>query len=237
MSRIPSDDLHGSQSEETLVTSPSGSPVTITEHATSSELATTDGLTQDIYTVGESVDPITGNPAPLHGIMVEFDETEPLMRAAHAVREAGYTRMDSYTPMPVEGLTAAMGWRDKLIPLLMLIGGFTGCTIAVLLQYSGMKWFYPLNIGGKPLNSWPQYIVPAFEMTIYFTAVTGVVSMILLNGLPAPYHPVFNVPGFENASLDRFYLCIESDDPKFDRRETMRFLRGLGGVRVVEVPK
>jgi len=201
-----------------------------------SELAT-NALTQDIYTVGETFDPITGKRAPLHGIMVEFNETEPLIKAAEAVRAAGYTKMDAYTPIPVEGLTAAMGWRDRLIPLLMLLGGFTGCTLAFILQYAGMKWFYPLNIGGKPLGSWPQFIVPAFEMTIYFTAVTGVVSMILLNGFPSPYHPVFNVPDFDTASNDRFFLCIESDDPQFDRAQTMRFLRGLGGLRVAEVPK
>lgn len=227
----------GDSNDDARATSEHATTVETSHSVATSELATRDGMTQDIHTVGESRDPITGNPAPLHGIMVEFEETEPLLKAANAAREAGYTRMDAYSPIPVEGLTAAMGWRDKMVPRLMLLGGFIGCTGGFLLQYAGMKWFYPLNIGGKPLGSWPQFIVPAFEMTIYFTAVTGVLSMILLNGLPSPYHPVFNVPEFEGASSDRFFLCIESDDPRFDRAETMQFLRGLGGVRVAEVPK
>jgi hypothetical protein len=194
-------------------------------------------FTNDVYTVGETFDPITHNPAPLHGIMIEFPESEPLLEAVKKVREAGYSKMDCYSPIPVEGLTEAMGWRDKKVPALMLCGGFTGCISAALLQYAGMAWFYPVNIGGKPLDSWPQYIVPMFEMTILFTALTGVVSMIVLNGLPAFYHPVFNVPGFEGASSDRFFLCLESEDPKFDRAQTLQFARTLGGTRVSEVER
>jgi hypothetical protein len=206
-------------------------------HAHEGHGAPSSELTQDVYTVGETFDPITHNPAPLHGIMVEFTESEPLVQAVRTVRAAGYKKMDCYSPIPVEGLTEEMGWRDKKVPALMLCGGFTGFTLAWLLQYSGMAWFYPVNIGGKPLNSWPQYIVPAFEMTILFTALSGVVSMLVLNGLPSPYHPVFNAPGFEGASSDRFFLCLESEDPKFDRAQTLQFARTLGGVRVSEVER
>lgn len=195
------------------------------------------GLTSDVYTVGETFDPITHNPCDLHGIMVEFEDSEALLEAVRASRRAGYRKMDCYTPIPVEGLTEEMGWRDKKVPALMLCGGLTGFSLAWLLQFSGMAWFYPVNIGGKPLNSWPQFVVPAFEMTILFTALTGVVSMIVLNGLPSPYHPVFNVPGFDAASSDRFFLCLEHGDEKWNRGETLQFARALGGLRVSEVAR
>jgi hypothetical protein len=196
-----------------------------------------DGLTADVYTVGETFDPITHNPCDLHGIMVEYDDSDALIAGVRAARQAGYRKMDCYSPIPVEGLTEEMGWRDKKVPALMLCGGLTGFSLAWLLQFSGMAWFYPVNIGGKPLNSWPQYVVPAFEMTILFTALTGVVSMIVLNGLPSPYHPVFNVPGFEGASSDRFFLCPEEGDELWNRHETLQFARTLGGMRVSEVQR
>ena len=195
------------------------------------------GLTQDVYTVGETFDPITHNPCDLHGIMVEFEDSETLLEAVRSARKAGYRKMDCYSPIPVEGLTDEMGWKDKKVPALMLCGGLTGFTLAWILQFAGMAWFYPVNIGGKPLNSWPQFVVPAFEMTILFTALTGVVSMIVLNGLPSPYHPVFNVPGFDAASSDRFFLCLEHGDEKWNRVETLQFARTLGGLRVSEVAR
>ncbi len=157
--------------------------------------------------------------------------------AVERARAEGYQKMDAFSPMPIEGITDAMGWKDKLVPFLMLCGGFTGFLSALLLQYSGMAWFYPINIGGKPLNSWPMYVVPCFEMTVLFTALTGVVSMIVLNGLPMFYHPMFNVPGFDRASQDRFFLLLESADPKFDHDGTVQFMRTLGAARVAEVER
>ena len=195
------------------------------------------GLTNDIYTVGQVFDPLTGNPTDLHGIMIEFDETQPLIDAVNRAYDAGYRKLDCYSPIPVEGLADAMRFRDKKIPALMFLGGLTGCTLAFFLQVSGLVWFYPVNIGGKPLFSWPQFIVPCFEMTILFTALTGVFSMIVINGLPTLYHPVFNVPGFEAASSDRFFLCLESEDAQFDRDQTLQFARTLGGLRVAEVAR
>lgn len=207
-------------------------PVSSETHAPSET-----GLTSDVYTVGETFDPITHNPCDLHGILVEYEDSEALLEGVRAARRAGYRKMDCYSPIPVEGLTEEMGWKDKKVPALMLCGGFTGFTLAWILQFSGMAWFYPVNIGGKPLNSWPQFIVPAFEMTILFTALTGVVSMIVLNGLPMLYHPVFNVPGFEAASSDRFFLCLEEGDAMWDRRGTLQLARTLGGLRVSEVQR
>ncbi len=212
---------------------PEGAPSETGAATAHSELA----LTEDIYTVGPVFDPLTGNPTDLHGIMIEFDETQPLIDAVNKAYAAGYRKLDCYSPIPVEGLTDAMRFKDKKVPGLMFLGGLTGCSLAFLLQLSGMAWFYPVNIGGKPLFSWPQYIVPCFEMTILFTALTGVFSMIVLNGLPTLYHPVFNVPGFEAASSDRFFLCLESEDANFDRTATLQFARTLGGLRVAEVAR
>lgn len=230
---IPNASLAASEVTHTEVTH---TEVVHTE-AAHAEAAPDAGLTQDVYTVGEVFDPITKNPTHLHGIMVEFEDSEKLLAAVRATRAAGYRKIDCYTPIPVEGLTEEMGWRDKKVPAIMFLGGLTGFTLAWLLQFSGMAWFYPVNIGGKPLNSWPQFVVPAFEMTILFTALSGVVSMIVLNGLPAPYHPVFNTPGFEGASSDRFFLCLEHGDELWNRQGTLQFARTLGGLRVSEVAR
>jgi hypothetical protein len=219
-------------------TTPATPAVATTETAQRSELLPSDaGLTPDVIRLGQTYDPMTGNPTSIFGVSAEFTSAEAVLAAAQQVRAEGYRKVDAYTPMPVEGLTDVLGWRDKLVPFLMLCGGFVGFFSALTLQYSGMAWFYPLNVGGKPLNSWPMYVVPCFEMTVLFTALTGVVSMIVLNGLPQLYHPMFSVPGFERASNDRFFLCIESEDPKFDRDGTLQFMRSLGAVRVAEVER
>jgi len=175
--------------------------------------------------------------SPIYGVTAEYDSPEALMAAAERARQAGYVKMDAYTPFPVEGMSHALGIRDKWILILMLIGGFIGCLNGWLLQYWGSVASYPLNIGGRPLISWPQMVVIMFEATVLTSALTGVFSMIILNGLPQPYHPMFNVPGFERASQDRFFLCIEGDDKKFDLQDTMNFLSGTGALRVAEVAK
>lgn len=171
------------------------------------------------------------------GIAAEFTSPEDILEAARQCREAGYSRMDANTPMPVEGMSEALGIRDKIMPTLMLIAGLTGATCGYFMQWFSFTQSYPLNIGGKPFHSWPQMIVITFECTILLTALTGVFGMLIINGLPMLYHPMFNAPNFEAASQDRFFLSIESRDPKFDQQETKAFLQSLGAVNVSEVER
>jgi hypothetical protein len=175
--------------------------------------------------------------SPIYGITAEYDSPEALMAAAERARKAGYVKMDAFTPFPVEGMSHALDIRDKWILILMLIGGFIGCINGWLLQYWGSVASYPLNIGGRPIISWPQMVVIMFEATVLTSALTGVFSMIILNGLPQLYHPMFNLPGFERASQDRFFLCIEEEDSKFDTQEITRLLESTGALRVAEVAK
>ena len=173
---------------------------------------------------------------PIHGLMAEFENATELVLAAHRAHEAGYRRMDGYTPFPVEGLSEAIGFKKDRVALVVLIGGILGGLSGYLMQYWISVVSYPLNVGGKPLHSWPAFIVVTFEMTVLFAGLAGVFGMLALNGLPMPYHPVFNVPRFALATRDRFFLCIEARDPKFDRVETRRFLESLGGREIAEVP-
>ena len=173
----------------------------------------------------------------IFGIAAEFDDPDVIIEAARKCREAGYSRMDANTPMPLDGMSEALGIKDKIMPALMLIGGLTGCCCGYFMQWFSFTQSYPMNIGGKPFHSWPQMIVISFECTILFTALTGVFGMLILNGLPMPYHPMFNAPNFEAASTDRFFLCIESRDPKFELEATRQFMEQLGAVRVSEVER
>ncbi len=179
--------------------------------------------------------PTTEVAPKIYGVVAEFDNSDALLAAARLAREAGYTKMDAFTPMPIEGLSEVLNFRDKFVPTLMLLGGLTGCTAGYFMQYFAAVHSYPINVGGKPFHSWPQQIVITFEMTILFAALTGVIGMFLLNGLPRPYHSIFNTPNFEAASVDRFFLAIESRDPKFNREDTRQFMQGLGAARVSEV--
>ncbi len=171
----------------------------------------------------------------LYGLMAEFAEADGLLAASEKVRDAGYHDFDAYTPFPIDGLGEAVGHKRSPIPILVFAGGLTGALTAFGMMYSSSVIFYPINSGGRPLNSWPAFIPITFELTILFAALTAVVSMFFLNKLPMPYHPVFNVPAFQRASQDRFFLCIEADDPKFDLAKTRAFLEGLGPEKVSEV--
>lgn len=179
----------------------------------------------------------TKRQSPLYGFMAEFETPEQLLDAAAAARDAGYKTMDAYAPFPVEGLSEALGFRDKRVPALTLIGGFVGGTGGFTLLWWATTIAYPLNIAGRPLFGWPHFIAITFECTVLCAALTGVISMLVLNGLPMPYHPVFNVPAFARASSDRFFLCIEEKDARFSREETMKFLQGLSPIEVSEVER
>ena len=171
----------------------------------------------------------------VYGLMAEFDNPSALVAAAERARLAGYRQMDAYSPIPIEELSEALGLRRTKLPLLVLLGGIAGCIGGFALQYWASVIEYPLNVGGRPFNSWPQFIPVTFETTVLGAALTCFFGMWALNKLPQPYHPVFNVPEFARASTDRFFLCIEAADPRFDAAKTAEFLKGLHPVGVSEV--
>lgn len=174
---------------------------------------------------------------PIHGLMAEFHSPDALLHAAERAHRQGFKRMDAYTPFPVEGLAEALGVHDRRMPLIVLLGGIAGCLGGFFLQYWVAVIDYPLNVGGRPLNSWPAFIPVTFEMTILCAALAAFLGVLALNGLPMPYHPVFNVEQFELASRNRFFLCIESADPTFDRDGTWKFLESLGPDGVYQVER
>jgi hypothetical protein len=171
----------------------------------------------------------------LHGLMAEFDSAEALLRAAERTHAAGYTKKDAFSPFPIHGLAETLGFRERSVAPIVLAGGLTGLTAGWGLEYWTSVIDYPMNIGGRPYNAWVSFIPPAFETTILFASFAAVFGMLLLNGLPRPYHPVFNVRRFERASQDLFFLVVEATDPKFDLEGTRAFLAGLGASSVVAV--
>src|SRR6202023_2585522 len=171
-----------------------------------------------------------------YGIMAEFDSVNALVDAAHRTLAAGYRRIDAYSPFPVEGLAEAIGFDHDEVPLVVLIGGLIGGLTGYLMQYWISVVSYPVNVGGKPYHSWPSFIIVTFEMTILFAGISAVFGMLALNGLPMPYHPVFNVPRFVLASKDRFFLIVFSTDPKYDAKGTRQFLESLHARSISEVP-
>ena len=174
-------------------------------------------------------------PPALYGLMAEFDDPKSLVAAAKRAYAAGYRKMDAYSPYPIEEAWEAIGHHDRRLSPIVLGGGIAGLLTGIGLQEWVHNLAYPVNIAGKPLNSWPQFIPVTFELTILFAAISAVVGMLALNGLPQPYHPVVNVAAFERASRDKFFLIVESEDPKFDRQATADFLKGLSATEVSEV--
>ena len=171
----------------------------------------------------------------IYGLMAEFGDVNTALVAARQTYAAGYRKLDAYSPFPVEELSEAIGFHKNGVALICLIGGLLGGTAAFTLQWWINTISYPINIGGRPLNSWPSFIIVTFEMTILFSGLSAVFGMLALNGLPMPYHPVFNVPQFALATREKFFLCIEATDPQFQREETRRFLEGLEPLSVAEV--
>jgi len=171
-----------------------------------------------------------------HGLIAEFKGHEELLEAARAAYRAGYRRMDGYTPFPVEGLPEALGRKRTAVPAIMLTGGILGGGGAYFMEWYANVVSYPLNIGGRPLHSWPAFIPITFELTVLGAAIFGFFGSLALNGLPRHHHPIFNAAHFERASVDRFFLCIEAADPKFQLAETKRFLESLHPCGVEEVP-
>jgi hypothetical protein len=173
---------------------------------------------------------------PIYGLMAEFDNPTALVEAAREALNAGYKKIDAYSPFPIEELPEAIGFHKNGVPLVVLVGGILGGLTGYLMQYWISAIAYPVNVGGRPLNSWPAFIVVTFEMTILFAGVAAVFGMLALNGLPMPYHPVFNVPRFAFASKDRFFLIIFSSDAKYEPGETRRFLESMHPRSLSEVP-
>lgn len=171
----------------------------------------------------------------LYGLMAEFLTPEELLEASQKAYDAGYREMDAYTPMPVEGLAEAIGFRKHYVSPAVLAGGLCGCVGGFSLLYWIAKIAYAHNIAGRPFNSWPAFIPITFECTVLLAALTAVFGMFAMNGLPQPYHPVFNVPAFARASKDRFFLCIEAKDRQFDAGATRLFLESLSPIEVSDV--
>lgn len=180
------------------------------------------------------------NPAgrskpPIYGYLAEFAEPDRLLDAARKTKAAGYEVVEAYSPLPLHGLADVLGWSNRL-PAIVFVGGLVGAVVGFALQYWVSVIEYPVIVGGKPFNSWPAFVVPTFECTILFAAISAVLGMFWLNGLPQPYHPVFNVPHFVEASRSRFFLMILSRDPQFDLDGTKTFMKSLKPVTLEEVP-
>jgi hypothetical protein len=167
--------------------------------------------------------------------MAEFDKPEALLAATRRAYEEGYRKMDAYTPYPIEELSEALGFRRNRLPLIVLIGGLLGAIGGYGLMYWTSVIDYPINVGGRPFNSWPSFIPITFETTVLIASLSAVLGLLALNELPMPNHPVFNTPNFEMASRDRFFLCIEADDPRFDHERTKDFLKSLNAREVTDV--
>lgn len=171
-----------------------------------------------------------------YGLLAEFSDSDALLEAARTARAQGYSKMEAYTPHPNEEIFHELGHRNHL-PAVVLLGGALGALTGFGLQYYTAVVSYPVRVGGKPFNSWPSFIVVTFELTILFASLAAVLGMFALNRLPQPYHPVFNVPLFELASRDRYFLLIRSSDPLYEEEATERFLQSLSPLEIAPVPR
>lgn len=172
-----------------------------------------------------------------YGILAEFADADELVEAAARLHELGYRSVECYTPLPVEGAADAIGFHRTRMPLVVLCGGIVGGLGGLALQYWTTVIAYPLNIGGRPLFSWPSFVPVVFEMTVLVAALSAVLGMLAMNGLPQPHHPLFAIPGFERATQDRFFLSIRAQDPLFDHQQTRQVLEQLGSKEIVDVPR
>jgi len=170
----------------------------------------------------------------IYGLVAEFESPDQLLNAAHRAHEAGYRRVDAFSPMPVEGLAEAVGFHTTRLPLVVLLAGMFGAAAGFFLQWYANVLSFPLNVDGKPHNSWPAFIPITFELTILCAALAAAFGMLAMNGLPTPYHPLFNVPRFVMATRGRFFLCIKARDKKFDMGATRQFLESLRPFGVYE---
>jgi len=173
--------------------------------------------------------------ATLYGLLAEFETPVALLAAAGKTFAAGYREIDAYSPFPIDGLAESIGFEKTSVPLVVLIGGIAGALTAYGMQYYSAVIDYPLNVGGRPLQSWPSFVPITFELTVLFAALSAVFGMFIMNGLPRPYHPVFNVPEFKLASQTRFFICIKATDSKFSQTDSRKFLESLGAVLIKEV--
>ena len=173
----------------------------------------------------------------LYGLLAEFETPEQILEAARQARLAGYRDMDAYAPYAVEGLSTELGLARTQIPFVVLVAGIVGACVGFFMQWYSMAIDYPFNVGGRPFNSWPVWVPVAFEVMVLVASLACLLGMMFLNGLPRLRHPVFNAPVFDRASQDRFFLCIETTDPKFDLEQTKLFLNNLHPISLTEVPR
>ena len=175
-------------------------------------------------------------PEGVYGLLAEFDSVTSLTAAAGAAYKDGWRRLDCYTPYPCEEAAEAIGFHRNYVPLITLVGGLMGCVAMFLMETWINVWAYPLNVAGRPYYSWPAFVVPAYEWTILWAGLTAAFGMLALNGLPSPYHPLFNAPNFRTgATSDKLFLCLEARDPKFSLAESRAYLEGMHPVSIVEV--
>jgi hypothetical protein len=173
----------------------------------------------------------------IYGLVAEFSGSEEILSAAKHAYEFGFRKMDAFTPFPIDGLAETLGRKKPLIPLIVLLAAICGGIGGYFMQWYAMAVDYPLNVGGRPLNSWPMFVPITFELTILSGALAAIIAMLALNKLPEPHHPIFDALHFDRASTDKFFLCIEADDPKFDLIATRRFLETLKPEFISEVMK
>jgi hypothetical protein len=175
------------------------------------------------------------NDKNFYGLFAEFGEPERLLFAASRAREAGYRKLEAFTPYPIDGLSQVIGFQKDRVAMITLLGGFISGALGFFMQWYANVVDYPLNVGGRPDNSWPSFIIITFELTILGAALSAAVGMLALNRLPRPYHPAFNAVAFSRASKDRFFLCVKAEDPKFDLHQTKSFLYEFQPINVSEV--